>query len=64
MEEKVFMARVAEQAERFDDMVNFLQEVMQAKDSDFTSEERNLLSVGFKNLIGGEQDCNPHDLSN
>lgn len=52
MEEKIFMARVAEQAERFDDMVDFLKQVVSAKDSDFTTEERNLLSVGFKNLIG------------
>ena len=55
MEEKIFMARVAEQAERFDDMVDFLREVITAKDSDFTTEERNLLSVGFKNLIGGKR---------
>ena len=55
MEEKIFMARVAEQAERFDDMVDFLKEVINAKDSDFTTEERNLLSVGFKNLIGGKR---------
>ena len=55
MEEKIFMARVAEQAERFDDMVDFLREVISAKDSDFTTEERNLLSVGFKNLIGGKR---------
>src|SRR3990170_374581 len=33
-------------------MVEFLREVVAAKDSDFTTEERNLLSVGFKNLIG------------
>ena len=52
MEEKIFMARVAEQAERFDDMVDFLTQVIDAKDSDFSTEERNLLSVGFKNLIG------------
>ena len=52
MEEKIFMARVAEQAERFDDMVDFLRDVVSSKDSDFTTEERNLLSVGFKNLIG------------
>lgn len=52
MEEKIFMARVAEQAERFDDMVDFLSQVIDAKDGDFTTEERNLLSVGFKNLIG------------
>lgn len=55
MEEKIFMARVAEQAERFDDMVDFLKEVINAKDSDFTTEERNLLSVGFKNLIGSKR---------
>ncbi len=52
MEEKIFMARVAEQAERFDDMVEFLTQVIDSKDSDFSTEERNLLSVGFKNLIG------------
>lgn len=55
MEEKIFMARVAEQAERFDDMVDFLKEVISGKDNDFTTEERNLLSVGFKNLIGSKR---------
>ena len=49
MEEKIFMSRVAEQAERFDDMVDFLKEVISGKDGDFSTEERNLLSVGFKN---------------
>jgi len=49
LEEHIFMARVAEQAERFDDMVHYLSEVVQAKGEDFTTEERNLLSVGFKN---------------
>ena len=47
------MARVAEQAERFDDMVDFLYQVINAKSAeDFTIDERNLLFVGFKNLIG------------
>jgi len=55
MEEKIFMARVAEQAERFDDMVEFLKEVVSAKNGDFTTEERNLLSVGFKNLISSKR---------
>lgn len=36
-------------------MVDFLREVISAKDSDFTTEERNLLSVGFKNLIGSKR---------
>jgi len=55
MEEKIFMARVAEQAERFDDMVDFLKPILRDKGGDFSVEERNLLSVGFKNLIGGKR---------
>ena len=53
MEEKIFLARVAEQAERFENMVDFLKEAIALKNGeDFTNDERNLLSVGFKNLIG------------
>ena len=56
MEEKIFLARVAEQAERFEDMVKFLKEAIDAKSGeDFTIDERNLLSVGFKNLIGSQR---------
>lgn len=55
VEEKIFMARVAEQAERFDDMVDFLRPLLKEKGGDFSVEERNLLSVGFKNLIGGKR---------
>ena len=55
MEENLFMARVSEQAERFDDMVYYLQEVVKNKNEDFTTEERNLLSVGFKNQIGSKR---------
>ena len=56
MEEKIFLARVAEQAERFEDMVDFLKQAIGAKSGeDFTVDERNLLSVGFKNLIGSQR---------
>jgi 14-3-3 protein epsilon len=55
VEEKIFMARVSEQAERFDDMVAFLKPILKEKGGDFSVEERNLLSVGFKNLIGGKR---------
>ena len=34
------MARVAEQAERFDELVDFLKQVIEGKDKDFTTEER------------------------
>ena len=56
MEEKIFLARVAEQAERFEDMVKYLEEAIKLKNGeDFTIDERNLLSVGFKNLIGSQR---------
>jgi len=55
LEEYIFMARVAEQAERFDDMVTYLVDVVKSKNDDFTTEERNLLSVGFKNQIGSKR---------
>jgi hypothetical protein len=51
VEENIFLARVAEQAERFDDMVDFLALVLDVKGPDVNSDDRNLLSVAFKNLI-------------
>lgn len=50
LEEKVYLARVAEQCERYDDMIAFLKE-LKSKDSDLSTDERNLLSVAYKNSI-------------
>ena len=55
VEEKIFLARVAEQAERFEDMVSFLEDVLDAKGDSLTADERNLLSVAFKNLISSKR---------
>ena len=55
VEENIFLARVAEQAERFEDMVDFLSLVLDNKGADVTSDERNLLSVAFKNLISAKR---------
>lgn len=55
VEENIFLARVAEQAERFEDMVNYLKPVLDTKGADITSDERNLLSVAFKNLISSKR---------
>ena len=55
VEEKIFLARVAEQAERFEDMVDFLEEVLVVKSGSVNPDERNLLSVAFKNLISGKR---------
>ena len=55
VEEKIFLARVAEQAERYEDMVDFLKDVLSEKGGDVSADERNLLSVAFKNLISGKR---------
>jgi 14-3-3 protein epsilon len=55
VEESIFLARVAEQAERFEDMVQFLVPVLDTKGPAVSSDERNLLSVAFKNLISSKR---------
>ena len=54
-DENIFLARVAEQAERFEDMVDFLSRVLDEKHGTVNSDERNLLSVAFKNLISSKR---------
>ncbi|KAI9298421.1 14-3-3 family protein epsilon [Neoconidiobolus thromboides FSU 785] len=48
------MAKLAEQAERYEEMVNFMKDVAKL-DVDLTVEERNLLSVAYKNVIGARR---------
>lgn len=55
MEKKIFMARVADQSERYEDMVQFLKEIIQESSEDVSTDVRNLLSVGFKNLISSQR---------
>lgn len=55
IEEHIFMARVAEQSERFRDMVDFLKPVIKEKGASLTTDERNLLSVAFKNLVSQQR---------
>uniref|UniRef100_A0A0D3EKY8 14-3-3 domain-containing protein n=2 Tax=Oryza TaxID=4527 RepID=A0A0D3EKY8_9ORYZ len=50
----VYMAKLAEQAERYDEMVEAMNSVAKL-DEGLTKEERNLLSVGYKNLIGAKR---------
>jgi len=53
-DENVFMARLAESAERFDDMVSFMRKIA-AMGAELTAEERNLLSVAYKNSVGARR---------
>jgi hypothetical protein len=36
-------------------MVNYIKPIIKEKSVNFSVEERNLISVGFKNLIGGKR---------
>jgi len=49
----VYMAKLAEQAERYDEMADFMREVSQS--GELTVEERNLLSVAYKNAVGSRR---------
>jgi len=49
-DEQFYLARVAEHCERYEDMIEFLK-VLQSKEEDLTVDERNLLSVAYKNAI-------------
>lgn len=49
-------AKLAEQAERYDDMASAMKEVTkQESDKALTTEERNLLSVAYKNIVGAKR---------
>lgn len=50
----VYIAKLAEQAERYDEMVESMKKVANL-DVELTVEERNLLSVGYKNVIGSRR---------
>lgn len=50
----VFLAKLAEQAERYEEMVQFMRKLVLGSTpaSELSVEERNLLSVAYKNVIG------------
>jgi len=50
-EDQVSQAKLAEQAERYDDMAAAMKKVTQL-DVELSNEERNLLSVAYKNVVG------------
>ncbi|KFY18968.1 hypothetical protein V493_08227 [Pseudogymnoascus sp. VKM F-4281 (FW-2241)] len=50
-ESKTFLARLCEQAERYDEMVTYMKEVAKLG-GELSVDERNLLSVAYKNVVG------------
>ncbi|CAB4297740.1 unnamed protein product [Prunus armeniaca] len=53
-EQYVYLAKLAEQAERYEEMVQFMEKLVVGATpaGELTVEERNLLSVAYKNVIG------------
>jgi 14-3-3 protein epsilon len=57
-ENLVYKAKLSEQAERFDEMVEHMKAVVEgafAEGNELSVEERNLLSVAYKNVIGSRR---------
>jgi len=53
-EEWTYMAKLSEQAERYDEMVDAMKKVA-GLDVELSVEERNLLSVAYKNVVGARR---------
>ena len=53
-EDSVYLAKLAEQAERYEEMVENMK-VVASSGQELTVEERNLLSVAYKNVIGARR---------
>jgi hypothetical protein len=53
-DELIYMSRIAEQTERFEDMLEYMKKVVELK-SELNVEERNLLSVSYKNSVGSRR---------
>jgi 14-3-3 protein epsilon len=53
-EKNIYLARLAEQAERYDEMAEAMKKVAN-EDLDLSVEERNLLSVAYKNVVGSRR---------
>jgi 14-3-3 protein beta/theta/zeta len=59
-DEEVSKAKLAEQAERYDDMAQSMKQVTEqlasaGTSTELTNEERNLLSVAYKNVVGARR---------
>jgi len=53
-DELIFMAKVSEQTERFEDMLDYMKKAS-SEGRELTIEERNLLSVAYKNTVGSRR---------
>ena len=51
-EENVFMAKIAMEADKIDDMIKYYTKSMHIKPEDLTRDERTVITMTIKNVIG------------
>lgn len=54
-DKNVYLAMLAEQCNRFEEMVQFLEDMVKGRDKDLSSDERNLLSIAYKNTVSSRR---------
>ena len=54
-EKNIYLAMLAEQCNRFDEMVQFLEDMLKSRDEDLSNDERNLLSIAYKNSVSSRR---------
>lgn len=54
-EKNVYLAMLAEQCSRFEEMAEFLEDLLKSRDKDLNSDERNLLSIAYKNSVSSRR---------
>ena len=54
-EKNVYLAMLAEQCNRFEEMAEFLEQLLKGRDKDLNSDERNLLSIAYKNSVSSRR---------
>ncbi len=53
-DELIYMAKLSEQTERFDEMVEYMKRLV-TQGQELKDEERNLLSIAYKNTVGSRR---------
>ena len=51
----LFLARITEQAERHEETIKYMEEIVKNKKEDLTIEERNILSSAYKNCVSARR---------
>jgi 14-3-3 protein epsilon len=54
-EKNVYLSMLAEQCSRYEDMSEFLEELLKSREGDLNTDERNLLSIAYKSSVSSRR---------